>query len=353
MRQIGAVLAAFALATATTGLAAPALAAPSPGHLFSPRGDVSPLHCDPSGDRRRSDDCIRHVHLAGARDNKVRSGKRFRLKIAAHRAVSSQISQIFVQYAPVNKAGKRTGRWRAQTKVGWRSGKRRMVIPTRAPKRAGIYAVRLVAIARLGSPSLRGSSIALTSAPTVLGATNGYSMPEDETIIEYFNEINFSEDIEILKVDLGPSFGLRITCPPQLSPTFPPSDFSLTLSASTQTQSSDCGNPTQIVISRAQLAQHSLLYCNGLVCSFTIVLSNRTSGSVYSETLYEITMNTGSQSIVPQLEAASLPIYKPIYNSCLLSNTCQLAPSVLPFPELPHAPYSYNDSVYFQVLVGH
>lgn len=185
--------------------------------------------------------------------------------------------------------------------------------------------------------------------------------PDDLDIIEYFNEIEFSENIYIIIADGGTEFNLMLSCPPRETPTFPPPNFNLQMSTEDNSQSMAC-NTGSITINKNQLSSFSLGYCmNGSICTFLITLNNSETDTIYSQTLLDMTMMTGNQTYIPNLNPATLPLCPSNFNPCLLSDTCPLSPdkegdlelcessTSCISPSLPNnQSYDYNENVYFQ-----
>lgn len=189
--------------------------------------------------------------------------------------------------------------------------------------------------------------------------------PDDETIIEYFNEIEFSEDIYIIIIDNGTQFTLTLSCPPQESPYFPPANFYLQMFTTDNSQSASC-NTGSIVINKTQLHSNSLSYCsnNGETCSFLMILSNLSTQSIYSQTELMITLTNGNNTYIPNLNPATLPICPSNFNPCILSGNCPLgttkdgelslcdsADSATCASPPNNETYNYNENVYFQTAI--
>lgn len=182
--------------------------------------------------------------------------------------------------------------------------------------------------------------------------------PDDEMIIEYFNEIEFSEDIYITITDNGTQFTLILNCPPQQTPDFPPSNFNLQMYTSDNSQSASC-NDGSIIINKIQL--HSLSFCSdGEICSFLIILNNLITQSIYSQTELMITMTNGNNTYIPNLNPATLPLCPSNFNPCILEGNCPLssdkegdlslcdsATATCSSPPNNQS-YSYNENIYFQ-----
>jgi len=207
----------------------------------------------------------------------------------------------------------------------------------------------------------------VTSAPTQINVSAGslscaYS-PDDEAITEYFNQIEFSEDIYAVVTDLNTSFAVNLSCPPQQSPDFPPSGFHLTMAAADGSQSVSCNSGT-ITLVKANMA--SLAFCQtlGQLCTFIFTLSNSQTGTIYSTTVVQITFTTGNNTVVPNLQPATVPICAQPLNPCALTGQCQVSTSKLGAlslctsangsctPPPANNSYAYNENVYFQSSIS-
>lgn len=185
--------------------------------------------------------------------------------------------------------------------------------------------------------------------------------PQDEDIIEYFNEIEFSEDIYLTIVDTGTQFNVMLNCPPQESPYFPPSDFLLTLYTSDNSTSITC-NTGQIQLVKSEMRQ--LVFCqnNGRVCSFLNILSNRQTQSVYCSTELQVPFDNGNNTYIPNLNPATLPLCPENFNPCLLTGQCTLssdqaaALTLCESAECTAPPanknYTFNEDLYFHEKAG-
>ena len=196
--------------------------------------------------------------------------------------------------------------------LGWRT------VRLHAPKQKGRYEVEtrgLVGkprscpaglLAQLGRRVTVGIS---RSAPTYLGDGMSCTISaDDENIVEYFNEIQFSDDISVIVTDTGTTFNIVISCPPAISPNIPSPNFDLSMYSSDNAADTTCGNQVPIVIPKAQLAAQNIAYCpDGQTCDFLVILSNRSTETVYSETLLPVMLRPGNQTIIPNLEPATLP----------------------------------------------
>ncbi len=185
-------------------------------------------------------DCVRHMHLGATPGHaKVSPGKVFKLKVWLHPSLTDRHVQVAVQVRSLESGGK-DGPWRSTQvysglgsnfgdALGWRA------VSVRAPKQKGQYEVETRVSWASPGPVLQGyspdSPVAspsneAVSAPTYLGdGMNCTNSSDDENIIEYFNEIEFNELIEVIVTDTGTAFSIVLSCPPQETSTFPPRRF--------------------------------------------------------------------------------------------------------------------------------
>ncbi len=189
---------------------------------------------------------------------------------------------------------------------------------------------------------------------------NCTNSPQDETIIEYFNEIDFEDLIEIIVTDTGKAYGVTLSCPARVNADFPPSDFDLmmTTAANTMPISCDGGSETFNYVPSPPTASE-LPSCNWPNCNFFITLKNKTTGTVYSQTETQITFPGGNSTFLPELNPATLPICNNTINGCIVDGTCSLSTeklgnltlcesstSCLPPPN--NNGYGYNENNYYQ-----
>ncbi|MCU1456610.1 MAG: hypothetical protein JWL73_702 [Actinomycetia bacterium] len=131
--------------------------------------------------------------------------------------------------------------------------------------------------------------------------------PEDEDIIEYFNEINFNDDIQVVINQPRPSdsFGITLTCPERISPTYPSAEFDLQMTTADGSATTTCDNQVPIQVNPNQAPA----FCRNTQCTFMVTLLNSSTGTIYSQT--ELILNLTpepNQTIYPELNAATLPI---------------------------------------------
>jgi len=129
--------------------------------------------------------------------------------------------------------------------------------------------------------------------------------PVDEDIVEYFNVVNYQEEIEIVSRpgDAAGTFEVGLQCPAAPDPSMPPSDFELALSTVDGSASTSCGATDGMVITPS-----TGIACNGRAasCKFEVTLSNRSTGTVYSQTL--LTLDLDTQTVIAALDPATVPI---------------------------------------------
>jgi hypothetical protein len=149
--------------------------------------------------------------------------------------------------------------------------------------------------------------------------------PTDETIVEYFNEIEFSEDVYVIIDDVGSAFQLNLSCPPQQSPDFPPPNMEIRLATADDTSTVTC-NKDQITIPKATIGQ--LPYCTAASsCSFVVTVLDDDDGTVFSTTEVSIPLTGGDNTFIPNLNPATLPICPLTAQQCLVDGTCSVSAS--------------------------
>lgn len=116
------------------------------------------------------------------------------------------------------------------------------------------------------------------------------------------------------------TIAVRLSCPPEESPEIPGPDFELTLTLADGSQSSTSSDDVNIVLNKTDITDSA--DCRSSTCEFTVVLSNKTTGQVYSLTETSLTLD-GNQTTVPNLNPATIPICRASYTPCLLTGTCQ------------------------------
>lgn len=147
--------------------------------------------------------------------------------------------------------------------------------------------------------------------------------PDDEDIVEYFNEINFNQDIQVVINESLPSggFGITVSCPERITPTFPPADFDLQMTTGDGSATTTCDNQVPISVDPSDAPD----YCQNTVCTFVVTVLNSSTGTIYSQTELNLTLNPApNQTIEPELNAAVLPICQ--QQPCLPGMNCSAPP---------------------------
>ncbi|MFZ4519086.1 MAG: hypothetical protein ACOYOP_11905 [Microthrixaceae bacterium] len=169
--------------------------------------------------------------------------------------------------------------------------------------------------------TLPRASLFVDDVPLGGGCPNS---PEDEDIIEYFNEIEFSEDIYVQIQDTGAAFQLSLNCPPQQSPSFPPPEMQITLATADGTSTISCNTGT-ITLTKAQMPQLVFCQATGSTCSFLVTVGNSATSAVYSTTEIMITFTNGNNTYIPDLNPAVIPLCPSNFNPCVLTGQCSLS----------------------------
>ncbi len=128
--------------------------------------------------------------------------------------------------------------------------------------------------------------------------------------VEYFNEQNFNETLEIIVEDTGTAFDITMSCP-SAPPFIAGSGFDVRLITGDEKQTSSCYAGSQIILPKQALP--TLEFCQTPAnrisdCTFEIDALNSDTGTVYSSTVYMLSMQSGNATIIPQLNAGTLPI---------------------------------------------
>lgn len=346
-------------------LAIAVLAAPAQG---ATRG------CDLTGDAHRADDCITHSHVGATADGNMRRGDTITIRERIAEPLQGSPLVVVVQMRRVARDGTK-GRWVGLRRTRWSAADTaahaQRTVDVCGAVVAGRYEFRTetwVPRSALKSRTLRQTSgQTATSAPTTVTMPNRAAggcpnSPDDETIIEYFNEIEFNEDILVNVFDQGVSFSLQLSCPPQQSPYFPPADFAMIMSLEGASSGIGCNNGA-IVLDKATMASGGYDACQSLgrVCTFDILLFNETTQAVYSDTIVMITFTNGNDTYIPNLNPATIPMCPSNFNPCLLTGQCSLSTTKTGTlslcnsgectPPPPNNTYSYNENVYFQTIL--
>ena len=332
--------------------------------------------CDLTGDGRRADDCITHSHVGATADGNMRRGDTITLREHIADALRGKSLVVEVQVRRVARDGKK-GPWVGLRRTRWTAAETaahstRSVDVCRAGV-AGRYEFRTVTVlprkpgGRTARQSIAGPAIATSAATTVNLPNSGGgacpNSPDDEAIIEYFNQIEFSMDIYIIITDQGTSFSLQLSCPPQQTPNFPPANFGLLLSAAGAAAGIGC-NTGEIFLDKAQMPSYASCQSDGRACSFDMLAYNKATQAVYSDTMLMITFTNGNNTYIPNLNPATLPICPANFNPCILTGTCtqsttklgtlslcDSADSSACTPPPTNDTYAYNENVYFQTLL--
>ncbi len=327
MRRFASVATATVVALSGLLVAAPSSQA---GDVVASTNVSNSSTCDASGDGG-ADDCIRHRHHRDATDQVLTAKERLSVRVEVHPALHGKSLRTQVQVRPLDAKGKPAGAWGTAGSFSWEAepsdkGSVRKVFSVCAPQKAGLYQVRKVVEApKSQMRSATRSQVAYTSAPSTFvaqgsGCTNS---PDDETNVEYFNEMSFEEMYELIIVkDPSGSFGLQISCPQREAPGIPPSSFDVVVQTADQASSSSCNEPTTIVLTPDQGT------CDDRgVCTLIVLARNSVTSTVYSQTLLQVSLQPSQDRwvLLPELEPATMPICNNELNACLLDDTCSLS----------------------------
>lgn len=361
----------------------------------------SPTFCDGSGDRHSGNDCVRQRLAARAAHPTFKGGSIYTIQVTTHPGLRNHTEAAEVQYRLVAANGT-TGQWWGHRRVLLSTdGANRDVheIAACAPTTPGTYQVRTAVwvTAPKGTASIHGTTSAytrsnalassnaqatgtltatptaalevpadvVTSAPTTITATPGAAScansNQDFILVEYFNEIEFSSDISVQVTDTGSAYSLQITCPPPPSSSFPGPAFDVILATTSNSAQTSCATQTPLVIAKSAPPSS----CNNVTswqCEFIISDINSVTKTVYSQTVYQITLTSAPEDLIPTLQPASLPICVDPSQQCLLTGVCSLSATKLGEISLcqnaascttltPGSGYSYNENVYFQTSI--
>lgn len=140
--------------------------------------------------------------------------------------------------------------------------------------------------------------------------------PADEQIVEYLDEMDFEEQFELLineRTNSAPvdpdGLTVHLSCPTPPSPDIPGPEFAMTLRTGDGTQITDCNSTDPITIDAASLTEQP--FCSiDRACSFVMEAANSATGTIYSQTQFDITFTEPAQpsTVIPQLDPATLPI---------------------------------------------
>lgn len=332
--------------------------------------------CDLTGDSRRADDCITHAHVGATADGNMRPGDTITIRQRIADALRGRPLVVEVQMRRVARDGKK-GSWVGLRRTRWSAADTaahasRTVDVCRAGV-AGRYEFRTVTnVPRSASadrsPRQAAVQTATSASTSVLlpnrALANGCpNSPDDEAIIEYFNEVNFSEDFYISIIDNGTSFSLTLACPPQQTPYFPPVNFGMVLALGGVPAGVGC-NGGAIVLDKVAMNGYDACQDLGRVCTFDILAYNESTQAVYSDTIVMISFANGNTTYIPNLNPATIPLCPSSFNSCMLTGQCSLsttktgelslcdsADASTCTPPPTNNTYSYNENIYFQTAI--
>ena len=332
--------------------------------------------CDLSGDAHRADDCITHFHVGATADGRMRPGDTITIREHIADSLRGRPLVVEVQMRRVARDGKK-GSWVGLRRTRWSAADTaahasRTVDVCRAGV-AGRYEFRTAmnvprSASSDRSPRQATVQTATSAATTVLlpnrALANGCpNSPDDEMIIEYFNQVVFSMDIYAVIIDQGTSFSLTLSCPPQQSPDFPPQNFGMIMALEGAPAGVGC-NGGAIVLDKSAMSGYDACQSNGQVCSFDFLVYNEVTQAVYSDTIVMITFTNGNNTYIPNLNPATLPLCPSTFNPCVLTGQCSLSStktgtlslcdsadgSACAVPPVSNT-YSFNENVYFQTLL--
>ncbi|GEM_PF-5208067 len=323
-----------AAVVAETVRSAPKPANPTP----SVRGDIQMKSCDRSGDRIVAGDCVAHKLAGRAADHLIHRGDKIKITTTIHRSIKRRDLNLAVQYALVNRRGNLSSNWFTTSTHKVPHGAKKFTVKTRGPARVGNFALRTRVTAAHTTTRVRSlGNFVATSQPTGIRASAGRPSQDDNMLVEYFNEIEFSGLIQIginqMPYDQSNPFALTISCPEAVSLSVPGPDFRLTLETTDGMQSTTCASGQPIYLNSTQMADHQLVTCtSSTTCNLWVIFDNRSTGTVYSQTTVPIVFepghwNSGGPVIIPQLMPATIPLPPPPAVQCILDNSCPLNPA--------------------------
>jgi hypothetical protein len=398
---------ALTVALAVLGVVVTSLAVTQGSHVRSLGSQTVvqvPTSCDGSGDSQPADDCVRQSLPSATGQLKVAGGASYPIKVTTHPGLRGSVMIAQVEYRSIGVGGA-VGSWWGHRRVQLASLNQSPDIHNIracAPTTPGRYQVRTalwVQVPRTKGSihsrtsawrgSLHGESNAkladvmlagqepvppavgqdvVTSATSTITATAGstscQNSPDDDMLVEYFNQIDFNGAISIAANDTGSAFDLQITCPTPITPTVPGPDFSLALIAADGSAGTSCSSAAPISISKSSLA--TAPYCTaGGQCDFMVILSNSSTGTIYSVTEIRYTFvagaTTSSSAIIPQLQPATVPPCESPPKICAASGLCSLSPTTIGVLSLcqnaasctvpVNSDYSLNSNVYFELNI--
>lgn len=159
--------------------------------------------------------------------------------------------------------------------------------------------------------------------------------PTDEAIVEYFNQITFNDEVYVIVQDTGTAFQLTLSCPPPPTPEIPPSNMEIELATADGSASTTC-TTGPITIPAANFAEQPDCH-GGAECTFVVTVLDKVDGTVFSTTEFQLPLTEGDNTIIPDLNPATVPICPQQNQQCVLDGTCTLSTS-------PPGPISLCDS---------
>ncbi len=305
--------------------------------------------CDPTGDRRTADDCVTHVHIGAAADGRVTAGEEIAIRQYLDSALRSTALTTEVQARRIHRDGAK-GPWVVVRRLRWpaamtaKRGTRdiRVCVAALAGRYQFRTATRVPRSAVRGRAGRSFANVLATSAPTGVTMPNGgqpgacANSPDDETNIELFNTWNFMEGFVIetgglsLRTTRGAFISGAITpttialeCPERPSPEIG-ATLGVGLFLAGQATGAGC-NGAGLALDRATLMAGGYPECairGGVpTCRATLFAWNTETQVIYAETQILLILN-GNQTMIPELNPATLPICSSTVNECLLSGSC-------------------------------
>lgn len=259
---ITAPMAASAQAASTAAAPAPAVSSHAPAGA-KPRGDVRPFAlCDPSGDRRAGDDCIRTKLTKRASDGKVVEDDVISARISIHESLFGRSLVSDVQARRLEDSGVKS-RWHTIRTMMWEASTtksttvRDINVCTAAPQ--GRYELRTRT--KINGPMTRsGTSTVATSATSSLTVSGNSSScltsPNDEAIVDYYNIMKVRNLISVNVHDTGAEFDITISCA-KATTGAAPSTMSVALFTHDQTANTTCADQTPIVFTKSTLSSNA------------------------------------------------------------------------------------------------
>jgi len=336
----------------------------------APRGSIDSRSCDRSGDGHGRD-CVSHRMAKRSADRRVRPGGVISVATTFDRSLRGRNVHVDVQ-ARARHSDSTFSNWITIRRVLWTSDqtakRATRTIDVCTAALAGHYQFR-TQVSFSGRARSTATATA-TSAPTGLtvapptGNSGCTPSPDDETIVEYFNEVNFNDGFSIDVVEQGASFALTLSCPQPESAIFPPASFAFGLWSADQQVATMCGQDVPIVIPQSALESGGPSFCSGYLCDFVAIVYNSATGSIYGTTNIQLNLQQSAAAgvVIPNLEPATVPICDGTLNPCILEGTCQLATtktletlqlceSAASCTPAPATLYVYNESIFFNVIV--